>query len=305
MATIKRRSTIDSKKNIVNTNDFPECACGCGEKVKKKNNKYIFGHQNRGRKGQVAWNKGLTVDTLKWHKEDCQCFCCKAKRKEYVGENHPMYNKHHTEEALIKIRYKRSLQVSSGMKDKHHKEESKIQMSLSKGCDGILKEKISVPCECGCGQMTNPGSRFIFGHQRIDSTHSDESKLQMSSIAIENWANLSEEERNLKIKNTRPYSILPNKAEIKVLNILNENYPNEWKYTGDFSFIINGKSPDFTNVNGKKKLIELYGDYWHQGQNPQDRIDIFKPYGYDTLVIWEHELKDIEKVKQKIDNFAG
>jgi hypothetical protein len=101
----------------------------------------------------------------------------------------------------------------------------------------------------------------------------------------------------------KAYNIKPNKPETIILNLLNDLYPNEWKYTGDFSFMINGKNPDFVNCNGQKKLIELFGDYWHEGENPQDRIDIFKPFGYETLVIWEHELKDIKEVKNKIISF--
>jgi hypothetical protein len=102
----------------------------------------------------------------------------------------------------------------------------------------------------------------------------------------------------------REWQIKPNKPETFILNILNELYPNEWKYTGDFSFTINGKCPDFVNCNGQKKIIELFGDYWHDGDDPQDRINIFKPFGYDTLVIWEHELKDIDSVKSLIKKFS-
>ena len=67
-------------------------------------------------------------------------------------------------------------------------------------------------------------------------------------------------------------NIFPNKPETIILNILNELYPNEWKYTGDFSFIINGKSPDFTNVNGQKKLVEFFGLWWH-GEKHRQKID--------------------------------
>lgn len=45
------------------------------------------------------------------------------------------------------------------------------------------------------------------------------------------------------------------------------------------------------------------GDYWHKGQNPQDRIDCFTPFGYRTLVIWESELKNINNVEQLIVEF--
>lgn len=95
----------------------------------------------------------------------------------------------------------------------------------------------------------------------------------------------------------------PNKIETKLGDLLNKMYPNEWKYTGDFKFIVDGKSPDFTNINDKKKLIELFGDYWHRDDNPDTRISHFSSFGYDTLVIWEHEFTNIENVMNKIRNF--
>lgn len=98
-------------------------------------------------------------------------------------------------------------------------------------------------------------------------------------------------------------SLKPNKPESSLIKVLDEMYPGEWKYTGDFSFVVNGKNPDFVNCNGQKKIIELFGDYWHKGQNPQDRADIFSPFGYETLVIWECELKNMGNVKDKIRNF--
>lgn len=101
----------------------------------------------------------------------------------------------------------------------------------------------------------------------------------------------------------KAWGIKPNKPETFLTGLLENLYPGEWKYTGDFSFMINGKNPDFVNCNGQKKCIELFGDYWHKGQNPQDRIDVFKPFGFETLVIWEHELKDIGNVSEKIKEF--
>jgi len=97
--------------------------------------------------------------------------------------------------------------------------------------------------------------------------------------------------------------LFPNNPETGLFNFLQVLYIDHYRYCGDFSFVINGKNPDFVNINGQKKCIELYGDYWHKGQDPQDRINIFKEYGWDCLVVWEHELKDIEKLKFKIIEF--
>ncbi len=96
----------------------------------------------------------------------------------------------------------------------------------------------------------------------------------------------------------------PNKLEINLGLFLQTHFPNEWEYIGDGKFVIGGKLPDYININ-KKKIIELYGDYWHRNDNPQDRINLFKQYGYTTLVIWEHEMyKNLEELQRKIRLFT-
>lgn len=102
----------------------------------------------------------------------------------------------------------------------------------------------------------------------------------------------------------KSFGVKPNKLELKFEKFLNENFPNEWKYVGDGQVILGGKCPDFINVNGKKQIIELYGDYWHKGQNPEDRIKIFEPFGYKTLIIWEKELKNLDQIKERILTFS-
>lgn len=60
----------------------------------------------------------------------------------------------------------------------------------------------------------------------------------------------------------RIHALRPNKLEQATLQLLNNHSPNEWRYTGDFSFTISGFAPDFTNVNGHKVCIEVYHPYW-------------------------------------------
>jgi len=98
-------------------------------------------------------------------------------------------------------------------------------------------------------------------------------------------------------------ALKPNKPEQALSKLLQNLFPNEYKYVGDFQFFLGGKNPDFMNLNGKKFLIELYGDYWHRNDDPQERIDHFKKFGFNTLIIWEHELKDQELLKNKLQNF--
>jgi G:T-mismatch repair DNA endonuclease (very short patch repair protein) len=85
-----------------------------------------------------------------------------------------------------------------------------------------------------------------------------------------------------------------------------------FQFTGDGKKIISGKCPDFVNED-KKLIIELFGDYWHsqavtgvpEKQHEQERSNLFEEAGYKTLVIWEHELKDVNLLTQKMLNFIG
>ena len=95
---------------------------------------------------------------------------------------------------------------------------------------------------------------------------------------------------------------LPNKPEKVLINLLNTILPNEYKYIGNCKLWIEDFNPDFINCNGQKKIIELFGDYWHRNTQERDknRLETYAKYGYNTLVIWEHELKDLHNVRNKI-----
>jgi len=79
----------------------------------------------------------------------------------------------------------------------------------------------------------------------------------------------------------------------------------EFKYVGNGELNIDGKNPDFVCIGDEYKLIEIWGDYFKikQKLNPQDRIDFFKVRGYDCLVIWASELRNPEKILERIKEF--
>lgn len=103
----------------------------------------------------------------------------------------------------------------------------------------------------------------------------------------------------------------PNAEEYCLMEILNRHFPGQWEYTGDGKIILNGLTPDFANVNGRKALIELFGNYWHGKAKIKNwkgtelgKIMAFNSLGYSCLVIWENELKDEQAVVAKIKNFS-
>jgi len=111
------------------------------------------------------------------------------------------------------------------------------------------------------------------------------------------------------IKNMKKgiYSLKPNKKELILNRLLYTLFPKEYKYVGDAKVWIENFNPDFINCNGQKKIIELFGDYWHHLPyklvRDKQRLQCYKKYGYSTLVVWERELKNLESVKTKIISF--
>jgi hypothetical protein len=91
-----------------------------------------------------------------------------------------------------------------------------------------------------------------------------------------------------------------NNVEKVVKDFLDEKYRKKWRYVGNGKLWIGNKNPDFMNINGQKKLIEVFGDYWHQGENPTLRINHFKNYGFDTLVLWEKEIKANQHIEKLV-----
>ena len=112
------------------------------------------------------------------------------------------------------------------------------------------------------------------------------------------------------------WNVKPNKPEKLIYSILQNILPGEYKInvTGEV-MTLGRKIPDFVNVNGQKKLIEFNGCFFHYCpvcypdskidgiKRTEERIKLFKKYGWSTLVIWEHELEDMEAVVNRILEF--
>ena len=126
----------------------------------------------------------------------------------------------------------------------------------------------------------------------------------------EQWQNKEFREKAIKsilkgFKNRK--NLKPNKPEKLLNKLLNKLLPNEYKYVGNFKFWIENFNPDFINCNGQKKIIELFGDYWHNREDAKKRdklrLKTYVKYGYKTLIIWEKELKNIRTLSKKLRKF--
>ncbi|GAG00774.1 unnamed protein product, partial [marine sediment metagenome] len=224
----------------------------CRIKTKKLwENPEFAQHQSDVRKGQKAWNKGLTKET--------------DERVKKQGEKHKGFQ--HS---------KKALEIMSELKKNHWKNPD-IAKKMLKG----LWHQRGIP-------PPKP-------------TFTKESLEAMSICSKKLW-----KDPEYVRKQMRANQVRPNGVELFLDFILQNNFPDEWKYVGDGEVIIEGLCPDFINCNGKKKIIELFGDYWHNRKNikwhqtERGRKEVFKNIGFDTLVIWEHELNNTSLLIQRI-----
>ena len=107
----------------------------------------------------------------------------------------------------------------------------------------------------------------------------------------------------------------PNKLEQRVLAVI-DNLGLPFKYNGDYSqgIALNCKIPDFINTNGKKQVIEVFGDYWHRHPdgpkfnylNENKQIASYKAVGFECLVLWEHDIRKMtdEEIGNRIKSFS-
>lgn len=173
-----------------------------------------------------------------------------------------------------------------------------------------------------CGKKINFDAKRCQKHARIyqyknnpethpmkDKHHTKSSLKKISEALKKLWKNV--EYRNKAITLSRKNMHLkPNKPEKTLNKLLNKLFPNEYKYNK--TFIIAGLVPDFIDER-EKKIIELYGCYWHkcskcgfgngrkEDKNREGIYDLFA--NYKTLIVWEHELENIELLTNKLLSF--
>jgi len=301
------------------------CECGCGQIVKCKNSRFCRGHNSHlktfkeaqskrmkdnnpmknskivkkmieSKKGCVAWNKGKTykeIYGLKKAKEIIKKIIDNNKErfKKMEGENNPAKRK--------EVRAKISQKNKERWRNPNYKnnlvtkfKEMRQTKEYKESCKKRWKDK-------DYRKKQKESRKKSWAN---DQKRKKEQAKRFSKYFTELWKN--PEWRKKRIKSVLKAShIRPTKPEAELNSLLRHLFPNEYKYVGNGEVIIGGKNPDFINCNGQKKIIEMWGDYWHKGEDPQDRINVFKPFGYFTLIVWEHELKNIETLTQKLLKF--
>ena len=76
---------------------------------------------------------------------------------------------------------------------------------------------------------------------------------------------------------------------------------HQFTYVGGGSKSVGGLYPDFIATDGSKRTIEVFGDYWHAGEDPADRVAAFAKSGWKCFVVWEHEFLNPKQKAPAID----
>jgi G:T-mismatch repair DNA endonuclease (very short patch repair protein) len=146
-------------------------------------------------------------------------------------------------------------------------------------------------------------------------------KLSRKITALKNWKDpsirknridglhkVSEESQQNRIRKVlKACLVKPNRQEIVLDRIIQQVVPNIYTYVGNAKIFIGRFNPDFID-NSHTKIIELFGDYWHKKseviERDNRRLATYKNRGYNALIIWEHELKNVKEVTLKIKQFT-
>lgn len=198
-----------------------------------------------------------------------------------IRHQYPAWNKGLTTATDNRV-YRNSMKTSR-MSGHRHTPESKLNMSISRK-----------------GQNTWSRGRQL----------SIETKAKIGETSKQHW---QDPEYRVKVIRgmIRGNYQRPTKPEQRLIDII-QKYKLPFEYTGDGSFLIHGYSPDFVNCNGKKEIIEVFGDYWHSSEREQTtwkrtelgRIMLFNSFGFRCIVLWERELNTltddaiVEKIKR-------
>lgn len=201
--------------------------------------------------------------------------------KKNKDKNNPFYGKKHSEESKEKMRLTHKNKILS----EKHKKKIGISNTGKKRTEEVKK------------RISNSEKGKIV---------SKETRKKISLSKLKNWKDKNYREKQIKaILNGS--DLTPNKPEKLLIKLLNKLLPKEYKFVGDGKVILKGYNPDFINVNGQKKIIEHFGTYWHNlstyKSRDKKRLKVYSDYGYKTLIIWENELENLDKVKEKIVKF--
>lgn len=163
---------------------------------------------------------------------------------------------------------------------------------------GKWSEEIKIKMRENHGDRSGENNSFYGKH------HSEATRKVMSEKATKRCESKEERERMSQMRKHRKFPTHHTKPEMVFEEICKKNNL-PFHYVGDGGLWIGKKggkqlNPDFIEANGKKIVVEIFGDYWHSLLlNPRVRESVtlpyrerhYKKYKWTPIFIWETDLK--------------
>jgi very-short-patch-repair endonuclease len=266
------------------------CRCGCGEEV-NTGKIFVHGHNGFNLTKEQEMRRRECISKAKKGKP------CTENRKQKLIKYYEIPENRNKIRLKILDLYKENPDRFDNFATVHEMLRKGILQSGSKGkkwTNENSRKKISVASKTRwqnqdyAKKMVN-NSRLYWGNPE---------NIKKASIASKkNWENI-EYVKKVRARKT------PSGLEIKFIDLINEN---NWNliYIGDFQLNIGRKFPDFWD--GDKKLVELFGYYHNDEEEAQQKIEHYKKFGYDCLVVWASDLNKNQKDRtvKKVLDFLG
>jgi len=232
-------------------------------------------------------------------------YCCKESRNQCPVLKSKNKNSNtgrkHSRETIEKM----SSNMKGIKKTKPILLEDNNDIFCSNGCKQLAKYKFKNSYWCSDHINKCPINKEKNRIRKIEEFKKPDIKEKHRNNIIESWKEESRiEKHNKSLETNRKKEI--NNLEKFIRNIL----PDRFEFTGDYTFWIGSKNPDFIDKN-RKQIVEVFGQYWHSKEitgkeeyiHEYERKDYFNKHGYECLVIWDYEIKNIEILKNKIFEF--
>lgn len=209
------------------------------------------------------------------------------------GEKSPLFGKHLSEEEKKR---RREATTKQWQDPKHRK---KVSETIRKMWQDPELIKMRRTLSIAMWQDTE----HIKKMKRLHQDHKYREKL--SNAGKKNW---QDSEYIKMMMEARKKS--PNKAEVFLDMILQKHRPNEWAFNGNFEegVSLGRLIPDFVNVNGKKVVIEVFGEPFHDTEMARKvlkrsirwnktefgRKAVYSQLGYKCIVFWYLDLMRLD-----------
>ena len=192
----------------------------------------------------------------------------------------------------------------NGFHGKTHSDTTKQSMISSR--DGIDYKENWQYCPT-CGIRTYGDSGYCIEHSPcyLKGDDNPSKRPEVRAKIKKDWKKNTNRVKNI-LKSLKNF---PNATEQKLMDIIESVLPGCYELNHPKKgMLVGNRHPDFVAI-GSKKVIDMFGDYWHDPVkfpkvlSELDRVKYFEKYGYSLLVIWESELKNLETLVPKLVSF--